>query len=163
MKDKKQAKRNCVFYSDKLSPAEKMHLLTIHRVFPSCTTSLLELFDHMSSDRPVFVSGEPGCAKSFNIILLLLYFHDHGLPHQLSGLFGNQKTHVQAGYDNARTAMNFYQDITNLKQPIEKEDDWPFLAVTGDYIKGNRNPGKLKLVINTSATSEETRRVDKMR
>ena len=77
---------------DKQPPSVKMHWFNVSEVYPSCTRSLVELFDQMCVDRTVKVTGDPGCAKSFNVILLLLYFHSHGHSDQLSGLFCNQKT-----------------------------------------------------------------------
>lgn len=140
---------------DELPPALKMCWLTANNVYPSCTESLIKLFDQMCTDKTVSVTGEPGCAKSFNVVLLLLFFHTHGLDGQLSGLFCNQKTHVQAGYKNVWKAMKFYQDVTGEPQPLSNPDRWPFLMVTGDEVMGNKHFSQLKLVFNTAATSDD--------
>ena len=117
---------------------------------------LIELFDKICEDGTVAVTGDPGCAKSFNVELLLLFFHTHGYKHQLSGLLCNQKTHAQAWYKNAWKAMQFYEKVTGIKQPLDDPSSWPFLLVTGDEVKGDRHFNKLRLVINTAATSDDS-------
>ena len=100
------------------------------------------------------MTGDPGCAKSFNVILLLLFFHTHGHEHQLSGLLCNQRTHAQSGFKNAFKAMVFYEKVTGVRQPIKDTNSWPFLMVVGGEIRGHRDFSYLKLVINTSATGD---------
>lgn len=133
-----------------------MHWLNLNDIYPSCTTSLKELFEKLCGDRTIRVTGEPGCTKSFNVILLSLFFHRHGHDDPLSGLLCNQKTHAQAAYENVQKAMRFHSLVTGAEAPSEDPSQWLFLMVAGDDVLGNNDFPNLKLVINTAATGDDT-------
>lgn len=136
------------------SAAVKMHYFNQVGIFPSCTIALKELFEKMSADFNLLITGDPGCAKSFNVILIFLFLHSHGHPSQTSGLLCNQKVHAQSAYDNAEKAMRLYERTMEIKGS-DYPGEWPFLLFTGDEIKGNKEFGKLKLILYTAATADD--------
>ena len=70
-----------------------------------------DLFDQMTQGRPLTVTGATASAKSFNLVLILLYFHTHGNPMQRSALVCNQKSQGKSALANAEAAVQFYQSI----------------------------------------------------
>ena len=63
---------------------------------------------------------------------------------------------MQSAYKHAQKAMRFYQRVTGEEQPTEDPDNWLLLMVTGDEVLGNKNFPRLRLVMNTAATSDDT-------
>lgn len=64
---------------EKASATARMDHLTREGQVPACSKSLFELFDKLAGDGPTAVTGATGSAKSFNLVLVLLFSHTHGM------------------------------------------------------------------------------------
>ena len=133
-------------------PTAKIAWMIATGHYPSCSTTLLELFDSLHNDGLVSVTGETGCAKLFSLVFLLLFFHTHGHEMQISALVCNLRTQAAAGMANAEKRLEFYGKTVVVKTNDVAEGKMPFVMITGKEIKGGSDFGKIRLMICTAET-----------
>lgn len=121
--------------------------------FPSCTKSVIKLFDELIRKDPTAITGATASAKSFNLVLMLLVFHTHGKPMQANAVACNQKPQARAGFENAINANRFYRASLGLGPKPEKEKVL-FAMVTGDGIEGGRDLSLVTMFFCTADISK---------